>query len=194
MLNKKPHKAGQPQPQGGRANPNFKPEKANRHPEKRSLTPTQEKEGPNNPKEGRADPFPKSGNDMFVIFYKTICPSPSGSGLAPPLPFFLAGPLTFPFPPFWLANPDPKGQPSPEKEDRPLPREGRANPTGGANLKLEKKEEPPLRKLPTPSQRGRTNLHAEKEGSKPPARERKTKKKENDSYEEQEKLKLNRQH
>ena len=59
-------------------------------------------------------------------------PSPSGSDLAPPLPFLLAGLLAFPFSPFWLAfplgawptptrmaNPDPEKEgpkPQPEKE------------------------------------------------------------------------------
>ena len=111
-------------------------------------------------------------------------PSPSGSGLAPPLPFLLAGPLAFPFSPFWLAFPLGAWPTRPElptltrkaeKEGRPLPREGRANPTGRANPKLEKEGQPPLRKLPTPSQGGRANLHAEKEGPNPQPKKEKQK-------------------
>ena len=158
-------KKGQPQTRRRKGQPQLQTREGQPSPRERSPTPTQEKEGPipfprvgrtylsiflfNNydhepshpPQEGRVNP-----NFKPPLLLGQAWPSPSGSGLAPPLPFLLAGPLAFPFSPFWLAfplgawptptrraNPHPKrkGQPSPEKEGRPLPREGRANPKLG---------------------------------------------------------------
>ena len=175
---------GQPRPEGPTPTPRRKgqPSPRKKRPtstqEKEGPTPTQEKEGPNKPREGRANPLHKSGKDIFVIYYITILimslpilpkgvgsgltlplllgqASPSGSGLAPPLPFLLAGPLAFPFSPFWLAlslgawpTPTRKGRANlhPRKKADPYPREGRANPTRRADPKTGK---------------GRSNSHSE---------------------------------
>ena len=167
-----------PDSQEGRANPNFKPEKGQPSHRERSPTPTQEKEGPNNPSEGKANPFLTSGKGIFInicikiqiiiimslpilpkgvgsglsllLLLRQAWPSPSRSGLAPHLPFLLAGPLAFPFSPFWLglafssfgsglANPDPekegptltprmKGRPAPKGQPRGPTVTRRANP------------------------------------------------------------------
>ena len=91
----------------------------------------QAREGPTlkQPKR-RKDQSPSQewGDGPLPLHPSQARPSPSGSGLAPPLPFLLAGPLAFPFSLFgwtWLspllgralANPDPKGQPQPQRAD-----------------------------------------------------------------------------
>ena len=167
-MNRKPHKAGQPQPQGGRANPNFKPEKAQPSPRERSPTHTQEKEGPNNPREGRANPLPKSGKDIFVNFFyltntimslpilpKKEGPTPTSSllcswvGPGPPLQD-RAWPLTFlsfwlgPWPSLsplfgWLSPLGP-GQPRPEGPT--LTRDRRPTPIQGREGQPDGKGQP----------------------------------------------------
>ena len=142
-MNKNPHKAGQPQPQGLRATPtSIQTREGQPSPRERSPTHSQEKEGPNNPREGRGIPFPRVEGHICQFLYNNYGHEPSHPhqegranpnfkpplllGRAWPLPFLLAGPLAFPFSlfgwpsPWGLANLDPKGQPRPQ--------EGRANP------------------------------------------------------------------
>ena len=160
-------------------------------------------------------------------------PSPSRSGLATHLPFLLVGPLAFPFSPFWLGlafpsfgsqpkgpTPNPKGQPQPwegptltPRERRPTHTQGKEGPIRqeGPTPNWQRKGQPPLRKLPTPSQENegptpnlkrkanpyprvgrvnptlgrKANLHAEKELPKPPAWERKNQKRKKTTHQKQ---------
>ena len=146
-----PRRKGQPRPQEGRANPNFLPEKGQPSPRERSPTPTQEKQpkrrkfqpqpkGPTPPQEGRANP-----NFKPPLLLGQAWPSPTRSG---PSPFLLAGPwpslsLLFGWPsPLRPGQPDPKGQPSPEKEGPTFTRERRPTPTQGREGQPDRKGQP----------------------------------------------------
>ena len=144
----------------------------------------------------------------FSLFGSGLAFSSFGSGPGQPDP---KGPTP---------TPRRKGQQSP-REKRPTITQGKEGPTQqeGPTPNWKRKGKHPLRKLPTPSQEwegptlnpeeegqppyplrranpyprvGRANPTLRRKGQSPPSRERKTKKEENDSYEEQEKFKENR--
>ena len=193
-MNEQPHKTGQSQLKGGRANHNFKPEKANRHPEKESPTPTQEKEGPRTQEKEGPINFPRVGRTYLSFFYFTITimslsilpkkeePTPTSSLLhswvrpgpplqdrALPLSFlsFWLGPWPSLSPLFSWPSPLEPGQPRPEGPT--LSRKGRANlhPRKKANPKLEKEGATPAPNIANIFPKRKAKLHAEKEGAKP---------------------------
>ena len=169
-----PRRKGKPRPQDLRANPYFKPEKGQPSPRERSPTPS--------PRVGRAclsiqtfviiiiiimslPILPKGVGSGLTrpLLFSQAWPSPSGSGLAPPLPFLLAGPLAFPFSPFWLGlafpsfgsgpgQPRPEGStPTPRRKGQPSPREKRPTQEKEGPTPTQEKEGP------TPTQRADSN-------------------------------------
>ena len=138
-----------PTPREGRANPDPQEGRANVKPEKEVPTATQEKEGASPlPQEWERHTYKYLKDVILTLRYnrKPSHPPLSGSGPASPFPrslplrigpgpllsFLLAGPLAFPFSPFWLGlaftsfgsgpgQPDPEGQPRPTLDTLPLP-------------------------------------------------------------------------
>ena len=157
ILNKKPQNWSHPRPQERRVNPNFKPEKANGHPVKELQRLPKRRKGQAPSQKGWGHVFHNYKCDLsHPSFWGRVQPHPSftlgqawpslsGSGLAPPLPFLLAGPLAFPFSPF-LAGPG-----FPLFWVGPWPTLTREGPTTTQEWEG-----------PTQPQRGRVNLHAEK--------------------------------